>query len=225
MGRPFTFVWAIAAALGAASCSGSQRMERIPDPPAPMTHATLSGPLCERGGACRCRQDGEDAGEPGPDHKRFEFRLGPTSSDFWVTVGDMVLYKSKQRAQECFYVDLRPGRHKVALRATGPQGFGAGMTISEFGAEGSWWYDTFEFTCGAPGLCDQETLAAWKRRKEGLGNLHDRCGSVKVTGITWRTGEMPDMLHPSDLLLELVLEIHDFAPTRPPGDESCVRGG
>lgn len=210
-------------ALSLAACAGSQKYEPLPDPPQPETRATLSGPLCDASG-CRCRSAADEAGEPPPDFKRFEFQLGPTSNEFWVTVDDMVLYKTKQRAESCFYLDLRPGEHRVTLRASGEEGFGARVAVSEQGAEGPWWYDTFEFSCGAPGRCDKDTLDAWKKRTDQLGSKHDPCGSTKISGVTWQTGKMPDLRHPSDILLELTLDVYRFTPENPPGADECAAG-
>jgi hypothetical protein len=205
-------------------CSGSQTAPRVPEPPAPETTAALVGPLCS-GTRCTCRSEDADIGKAPAGYKRFEVVLGPNQHELWATIGDQVFYKSLERAQECFYVDLPAGEHPVELQAQGEAGFGARLKISEKG-EGAWWYDTFEFACGAPGLCDHDGLDSWKRRiaqyKEGK---HDPCGSVRVLGIDWQTGRMPDMLHPEDFLLQATLKVYKFAPKHPPGDSSCDPSG
>jgi len=204
-----------------AACSSSAKYEPIPEPPPPQTAATLSGPLCQDK-VCTCRGNDDAApGVPEAGHKRYEFHLGPSDNDVWATVDDMVLYKSREHAEDCFYVDLLPGNHKVTVRARGDNGFGARLTISEQGAAGPWWYSTFEFVCGAPGLCDKETLEAWKKQITSYKEKHDPCGSTKVRGVEWQHGRMPDNIHPSDLLLELTLQIYKFVPDKPPGDENC----
>lgn len=209
----------------AAACSGApSNYEPIPDPPGPQTVAELAGPLCQ-GQFCKCRSL-DDAAAPGQaegKYKRFEFRLGPTNNELWATVENSTLYKSRERAMDCFYVDLLPGRHDVSIRAQGDNGFGARLKISELGAKGPWWYDTFEFSCGAPGLCDQETLRNWKNQITAYKEKHDPCGSTKVKGVTWQTGVMPDNRHPSDIRIELTLQIYEFAPENAPGDEGCQR--
>jgi hypothetical protein len=212
----------LAAACLASACSSSVQNDPIPIPPEQLTVATLSGPLC-RDKVCRCRTDEASAGTPDAGFKRFEFRLGPTGDELWATVGDMVLYKSRERATDCFYIDLLPGTHRVSLRARGESGFGAALAVSELGVKGPWWYDTFAFTCGAPGLCDQETLRAWKASIAELGSKHDPCGSTKIAGVTWQTGTMPDDLHPGEMLLQFTLQVYEFVPEHGPGDESCAR--
>lgn len=209
-----------------AACAGADKppaVEAGPDPE-PVTRATLAGPLCE-GDRCQCRQIGAGdggAGAPeGGDTKRFEFHLGPSTNALWATVDDMVLYKSDERAEECFYVDLAPGQHKVTLRANRGGGFAAQLDIHEYGPLTQSWYDTFTFVCG-PGACSYDDLDAWKeslaRYRRGL---HDPCGSTKVKGITWDAGRAPDQQHPQSLVLELTLDVYKFAPGAPHGDPSC----
>lgn len=217
----------VGAAVAAAGCAGAQRPAPIPRPPAPATRATLVGPLCDAG-HCKCRQDvpGGDAGKPPKGRKRYEIRLGPTGNELWATVDDMVLYKSKERATACFYVDLTPGAHAVTLRAHEPHGFGARIAISELGAKGPWWYHTFLFDCGAPGTCDRNELAEFRtqvvRVEHSERHLFDPCGSTKVRRIHWQIRRMPDDLHPSDLLLRLVLDVYKFAPQHPSGNPACA---
>src|SRR5688572_18434967 len=92
-----------------ACSSGSRDQITIPPTPAAATRAVLAGPLCENG-RCACRDaarpgDG-GAGAPSDGTKRFEVKLGPVEGELWAAVGEHVLYKSKERATECFYVDL-----------------------------------------------------------------------------------------------------------------------
>lgn len=186
-----------------------------------MTRATLAGPLCEAD-RCTCRGPDGDVGTPDEGFKRFEIVLGPTQNQLWATVDDMVFYKSRERAKECFYIDLRPGAHRVTMQAEEEEHFGARLKISELGEKGA--YDSFDFYCGAPGLCDLDSLRSWKadvaRFSEGK---HDPCGSTRVLGVSWETGRMPDSLHPAAMLLELTLKVYEFAPRHPPGDEACAR--
>jgi len=202
------------------ACAGSVTQEKIPDPPDPSTRATLSGPLCgpER---CQCRTTDVEPGLPDPEFKRYEIKLGPSTNELWARIDGMVLFKTRERATECFYVDLRPGEHNVSLRARGPNGFGARIAISEQGAAGPYWYNTFDFACGAPGLCDRDTIAQWKKDIQPLGDKHDPCGSTLIQNLTWITGRMPDNLHPADLLLEFKLKIYKFIPDYAPGAEEC----
>jgi hypothetical protein len=213
-----------------ASCGSTTLAPPIGPPPRPETRATLVGARCARpNSACQCRDpdredplDKEDT-PPAP-YKRFEVRVGPIQNELWVTVDDMVLYKSKERATECFYVDLVPGKHAVEIRGHGEDGFGAVVVIAELSAGGPWWYATFTFDCGAGGLCDRAGLLAWQESVRGVKkNLHAPCGSTKVRGIEWQHGRMPDALHPADLVVDFVLDIYAFATQHPPGFPACTK--
>lgn len=195
----------------------------MPELPPRVTRATLAGPLCQ-GTDCRCRTDAADAGAPAnASVKRYEVVLGPSDDELWASIGGMVLYKSRERARECFYLDLpSPGEHAVTLRAHGDAGYGARMTIRERKADAAAWYSTFEFVCGAPGACNKQQLrefrASLDQYKRGI---HDPCGSTKIQGLEWDTGRMPDIRVPNDLYLQLVLKVYEFAPENPPGHASC----
>lgn len=198
----------------------------IAPPPEPVTRATLVGPLCEAE-VCRCRDtsapgDG-GAGEPGGAVKRFEVRVGPSEHELWVTLDDMVLFKSTARAEDCFYVDLGPGDHRMGLRASHAGGVAARVTVKEYAPATRSWYDTFTFACGAPGVCAHADLEEYKASlavyKRGI---HDPCGSVKVKQLAWDTGVAPDQLHPDELQVAWTLDLYDFAPRKPHGDPSCA---
>ncbi len=207
--------------VGLAGCGGANTPTMAPLP-APVTRATLSGPLC--GGSethCRCRDDGEVV--PVTDdaaRKRYEIRIGPAPNPLWVTVDDMVLYKSRERGVECFYVELLPGEHPITVRAEGEPGFVARVSISEQSAKG--WYDTFLFDCGAPGNCAMLDLEDWL---DGLSRyprgVHDPCGSTKIGKVRYVTGRVPDQRHPDALELSLVLDSYRFKPTLAPGAAGC----
>lgn len=210
-----------------ASACGSQSTDHItlPEPPPAGTRATLVGPLCATGQACTCREEGAPLAEgeqATPPFKRFEVRVGDFDNDLWVTIDQEVLYKDRERASACFYLDLLPGKHPVRIHGRDAGGLSARVRISELSTGGPWWYDTFEFDCGGGGLCDTDGLA---RYKQYLGqfhkNLHAPCGSTKVRGVTWRTGRMPDALHPEELVVDLVLDIYEFAATKDPDSEEC----
>lgn len=215
---------AMATIAGLGSCSGSQSLPALAETPAPETRATLVGPLCEPG-RCQCS---EAAGDPvqtaREGMKRYEVRLGPSDNDLWATIGDQVFYKSVERASECWTIELPPGRHPVRLRASRPTGFGASLKISELAPEGQGWYDTFVFECGAPGLCDRETLRNWKARVASYDdNVHDPCGSTKIRQVVWQTGRLPDSQPPGDLQLDFILDVYEFTPTFGPGAPECAR--
>jgi hypothetical protein len=133
----------------------------------------------------------------------------------------MVLYKGAERATECFYVDLREGDYPLGLRARGETGLAARVSVSELSKLGG--YRTFEFGCGGPGLCTFQQLRSFKASlAKYKRHVHDPCGSTKIKGVAWRTSTMPDRAHPSDLFLELVLDVYHFEPRAPSGDPSCA---
>lgn len=207
-----TTVWV---ALG---CSG--KVAPIPPLTPAKTDAVLAGPLCD-GALCKCREEVKGtlvAGEPASGLKRFEVRLGPAGNDLRLQIGPHRIYKSNERPTECFYVDLPVGTHAVTLRGHGDPSFGAAFTIKEMGAphqKGVDWYSTFSFECGT-NVCSIEDLKEWRRETAKLGNRHDPCGSTKVNAINYRTGSLPDGLHPADLVVEANLEIYKFTPQKPP---------
>ena len=193
--------------------------------PEPETRATLAGPLCA-GDRCTCRDPAgpvDAAGAPAEGHKRFEVRVGPIDPPLWVSIDGMVLFKSGARAEECFYVDLAPGDHSVRIRAHVDGGISAAVKISEYSPVTASWYDTFRFTCGAPGVCAHDELDRWKK---GLAKykrgIHDPCGSVKIKGLSWDTGRAPDHRYPEDLAMALTLQVYQFPPEKPHGDPSCA---
>jgi hypothetical protein len=195
----------------------------LPPLPEPATVATLAGPLCE-GDTCRCADAPGAAGTPSSTAvKRYEVRIGPADNELWVFLDRMVLYKSNERPSECFYVDLPSGDHPVGIRARGDNGFGARVAISELTRDASAGYATFEFRCGGPGICSTEMLDEYKA---GLSrytrNIHDPCGSTKIKQLRWDLGRMPDKLHPSEIFIELVLDVYNFAPSQPPGHPDCA---
>jgi hypothetical protein len=213
---------ALIVVLVLAGCAASAKETReFSELPPRTTSATLAGPLCE-GQMCRCREPGREPGvAQRPGTKRYELRLGPVENELWVTVNSMVLYKSRERATECFYIDLPAGKHPVILRARGEYGFAARLSISEIGAKGG--YDTFEFGCGGPGMCELDQLKEWEtslsRYQRGA---HDPCGSTKIRDIDWQSGKTPDKIHPNELELALVLHVYEFTPERPSGDPACA---
>ena len=227
----FTVLAGLAPACGA---SGAGDMAALPTP---VTRATLAGPLCE-GTVCKCRESGDRAGTPMDGAgKRYEIRIGPTSNALWVTVDDMILYKDAELVTACFYVDLRPGEHPVRLHAQRSPGFDARLSISEMrpasapadDADGEpaqrpeQWYDTFDFTCGAPGHCDLEQLRDWQASLSRYRRQrHDPCGSTRIRSLAWQTGEAPDRMHPTQLQLDLVLDVYEFPPAHGPGDPACA---
>lgn len=194
--------------------------------PPPRTEAVLVGPLCQ-GESCQCRQADDDAGPPAAGYKRFEVKLGPSGDPLWALFDGMVLYKSGESPDACFYIDVKPGMHALSLRARGEEGLSAAISVSEQGGaeDQTWWFRTFDFQCGTPGQCDMKTLASWKDEVSTLEGKHDPCGSVKVQGIRWETGRMPDNLHPGDLLLHATLNVYTFAPESPPGSDKCDKRG
>ena len=225
-GKWFGF-WAIASFAAVVVCGAcgpsTTPAPRVPEPPEALTRATLVGPRCASGLSCTCREPGADAADsegspPAPPYKRFEVRVGPHPNDLWVTVADNVLYKSRERGVECFYLDLVPGKHPVTVRGRGEGGVAAVVAISERSAGGPWWYPTFFFDCGQGGVCDAEGYEVWKAGLSAFSrNLHAPCGSTKIRNIQWQTGRMPDGLHPSDIELRLLLDVYEFETSEAPG--------
>jgi len=214
---------------GALACSGTAHQLVISPPPAKETHAVLAGPLCSDN-RCRCREAAGDGGAGTPDSadkKRYEIRLGPSPYELWVTINrTTVLYKSPERAEDCFYVDLPTGAQQVELRASNPDGVSAALQIHELGSKTRSWYDTFAFSCGSPGVCSFEELDANKAEyASARRSLFDACGTTKVKAISWDHGQAPDQLHPSELVVRLTLDIYRFAAWKPHGDPTCGQGG
>jgi hypothetical protein len=208
-----------------AGSGGAGPGNAIDQPPPPRTEAVLAGPLCQ-GNACRCRKADGDAGPPPAGAKRFEVHLGPSDDPLWAMVDGMVLYKSRETPEACFYVDLAAGEHRASLRGKGESGLSAAIAVSEQGgSDGTWWFHTFQFQCGSPGECDMASIESWKREVAAMAGKHDPCGSTKVQDIHWETGRMPDRTHPDHLLLHFTLDVYKFAPSHPPGSDECDKGG
>lgn len=207
-------------------CSGAGSASLPPLAPTPKaeTKATLAGPLCEFD-HCKCREDADDPEQEAPEgFKRYEVRIGPSDNELWVTLGDMVFYKSNEHASDCFYIDLRPGRHPVRVRAHRQDGFAARVKISERAPSNQGWYDTFDFACGSPGVCSRDVLRDWKAEISTYEkNAHDPCGSTKIRGVVWQTGREPDSVPPADLQLDFILDVYKFTPTFGPGAAECAR--
>ncbi len=226
------------------ACRGSADPGTLAPKPPRVTRATLAGPLCT-GDRCRCRTRGrpgddlfqervppEQASSDAPveaglptleGRKRYEFRIGPMAGALWVTVDEMVFYKDAEQALACFYVDLSAGMHPVRIQAEGEHGVGVQMSISEHSALG--WYDTFTFACGAPGDCAIADLRDWQASLTGYERgIHDPCGSTKIREIAWRTGPMPDRLHPTSIQLDLIVDVYRFLPRYPSGHQKCAQG-
>jgi hypothetical protein len=213
-------IGAIAVAI-VAGCGGAEQPVMRPLPER-VTRATLVGPLCDGEDVkCTCREPGQDIGAPELGSKRYEIRLGPTGNELWATLGDMVFYKSAERAEECFYVDLRPGRHPVSLRAHGERGFSARLVVAEQAVQG--WYDTFVFDCKTPGHCSMADLDEWHAWVESrAGKVYDPCGSTKVRDLRWQTGRVQELNYPDALQLDLVLDVYKFTPEHGPGEPACA---
>jgi hypothetical protein len=219
---------AVCAAAAGLACAGPGRTQVAIGPPPPReTHAVLAGALCQDN-LCRCRRDEPGDGGVGvPDtgRKRYEIRL-TSPQELWVTVNrQTVLYKSPERAEDCFYVDLSSGTQDVELRASNPDGVSVALQIHELGTRTRSWYDTFAFRCGVPGVCAFEELEAQKAELAGKHNLFDRCGTTKIKGLSWDHGKAPDQLHPSELVVRLTLDIYKFAAWKRHGDDTCGTPG
>lgn len=224
--RAFLLLTVLAACGGSKPTTTQVEIDPLPEP---MTRGVLSGPLCSTE-ACMCRAEGaaQDGGAGVPESaelKRFEFRVGPTENALWVMVDEMVLYKTDEHAQDCFYIDLPKGQHKVTLRARRPGGLSAKLGISEYAPGVESWYETFRFECGIGGTCSNDELHDYRDSLEQYKqNLHDPCGSTKIKQIGWDSGQAPDQAHPEDLQLELTLDVYGFEPEHAHGDPACASG-
>lgn len=204
-------------------CSGSSSQVKIGPPPERLTTGTLAGATCQND-QCACAKSFDEVGAPSGDRKRFEFKLS-SAQELWVTLPGHNFYKSPERAEACFYIDLAPGQYPVALRASNEDGVSASLEVSELGAKAKTKYNTFKFACGHPGVCAFDDLdAARVSYKEFKRGLHDACGSTKIKGINWDHGKAPDGVHPSELLVRATLDVYTFMPEKPSGDSTCGAG-
>lgn len=211
--------------VGWLGCGGGGSQIPIGPVPPKQTTGTLAGPLC-KDDACTCAKTEAEAGVGDGGRKRFEIRL-KSSQELWLKLpGDMSLYKTNEKVDACFYVDLAPGEHPLALRASNPVGVSAEIIVREIGAKTGSFYDTFRFECGNPGACSFEELdglrASYKQYARGL---HDKCGSTRIKNIGWDHGKAPDGTHPSELVVRATLDIYKFEPWKKTGDETCGEGG
>jgi len=218
----------LALALLFIACSGTAHQISIGPPPAKVTDGILAGPLCV-GTECKCR-DLNAAGDGGAGlptdaaHKRFEIRM-TSPQELWATVGTNHLYKSAERADACFYVDLPSGDSPVELRMSNKDGAAGGWAIRELGTKTKSYYDTFIFNCGVPGVCSYDELDHNKADYAAMPhNLHDKCGSTKIKELSWDQSKAPDGEHPTDVLVRMKLDVHRFAPWKPHGDDTCGKG-
>jgi hypothetical protein len=201
------------------ACAGGGQQIEIGPVPGKLTTGTFAGPLCN-GPSCKCRDlnaagDG-GAGVPEGTAKRFEIRL-TSPQQLWIKVRDNSMYKSPERAEECFYVDLPSGDTVVEMRASESSGVAGQWTIRELGTQTKSWYETFTFNCGQPGVCSFDEL---RGKKAEYGDAkRDRCGSTKIKGLAWDTGRSPDQLYPSELLVRVTLDVYKFVPDRPHGSD------
>ncbi len=203
-------------------CGGTAPASLVPVPKQ-ATEGTLAGATCQAG-KCQCADAKNKVGVPeNKSVKRFEIKIGPIRNKLWVKVGDTLMYKDDETATQCFYVDLPEGKHPVMVRGTGEHGFAARVHISEMATKEVGWYDTFYFHCGGVDTCDADQLKEFGTRLDKYKrNIHDPCGSTKVLGVSWKTGKLPDNLHPNNLQLDLTLQVYPFTPKHPPGHKKCA---
>ena len=216
------------AIVAVVACSGTAHQVSIGPPPPKMTDAVLSGPLCA-GKECKCRDlnAAADGGAGFPSdaaHKRFEIRL-TSPQELWAQVGTSHLYKSAERPDACFYIDLPAGKTPVELRSSDKDGAAGSWAIRELGTKTKSYYDTFVFNCGVPGVCSFEELDRNKAEYVDMkSNVHDQCGSTKIRSLSWDQSKAPDGAHPTDVVVRLVLDVYRFAPWKVHGDGTCGKG-
>lgn len=220
---------AISFAFALAACGGGGHQVAIGPPPPKASTGTFHSPLCAKGdGVCQCRDKNApgDGGAGVPDdpmYKRYEIRM-TSAQELWAQGHGATMYKSPERAEECWYIDLPTGVQDLELRASNPQGVSAQWEISELGAQTKSWYSTLSFSCGQPGVCAFDDLDAIKAEMQNH-RVRDACGSTKVKGLTWDTGKAPDQLHPSELAVHVHLEVYKRVPDKQHGDETCGKRG
>ena len=84
-----------------------------PTPPSRRPRRCWSG-RCARASACQLpRAATTTPASPEAGLQALRGPARPGRRPLWVTVDGMVLYKSRERAEDCFYVDLAPGEHQV----------------------------------------------------------------------------------------------------------------
>lgn len=210
------------------ACSGTAHQISIGPPPPRSTDGVLAGPACN-GTECKCRNldapgDGGVGVPNDATHKRFEVRLS-SPQELWAQIGTNHLYKSAERADACYYVDLPPGIAPVELRASNKDGAAGSWSIRELGTKTKSFYDTFLFACGVPGVCSFEELDHNKAEILAMRrSLHDLCGSTKIRDLLWDQSTAPDGAHPTDVVVRLKLDLYKFAPWKVHGDETCGKG-
>lgn len=189
-----------------------------------------AGARC-RGASCDCRAaGGAELEDPAPPDgvKRFELRTGRGLDPTRVTVDGRPAVEKRLDLPEpsCVYLDLPPGRHKVALRATAKepmQGFNPSLVVAEYGADTHRYYDTFRFLCGGengePCMRD-DVKATFEKYQSVAHGLHDPCGSVRIEGAHWAAERSPEVKL-EDLQLDFTLHVYRFPPKFPPGSAEC----
>ncbi len=211
--------------------AGAPAVEKTPIPD-PVTTAALAGHRCTGSGHCACRPAGgetdqKESAPPAPGTRRFELRVASSDGTAWVTLdGKGTLYKDRERHEDCYYVDLAPGDHTVALlaKASNEQGggIGVGLRVYEHEPVAGRWYESFLFGCGAPGACAKDQLEDWKLAVEQDRTLMwDPCGSSRIRALRWESGRMPDALHPEEVMVAFTLKVGTHTPSKAPRDPSC----
>lgn len=194
--------------------------------PARDTRAVLAGPRChDTECTCLAATDAPDAaGLPDEKQKRYEIRLGPAANELWLQLGEHHFYKSSERTEACYYVDLGPGQYPLALRGTAhaEQGLAAAVRLREFGAAATTWYESFQFACGSPGPCTSESLAAQKTELRAVPRgIFATCGSTRMRHLQWETKIAPDGQDPTDLAFTATVDVYAFLPARQ-ADADCT---
>src|SRR5258706_496340 len=81
-------------------------------------------------------------------------------------------------------------------------------------------YDLWLTMPGA-GLYKSPKKAEYAGVKKGT---HDPCGSTRVKGVMWDHGKAPDHEYPSELAVNLTIEVYKFAPWQAHGEACHGRG-
>jgi len=192
------------------------------------TDAVLTGHRCVGKAGCSCRKPGEGDLENLPvaeGKKRYELRLETNPGAGYVLLDGMRFYQSRETSQECWYVDLAVGDHKVQVQGVAERKgspVGLAFTLAEYQPAGPAWYDAFTFSCGAGTGCELADLKELRRQIQvDRRKVSDPCGTARILGVSWDSGRAPDGLHPNDVTLGFTLTVSPREPESRPWDPSC----
>jgi hypothetical protein len=163
--------------------------------------------------------------------KRLELRLSADGGDAALESPALGRFTASGIRETCYYVDVVAGAKNTfsfaSQAASARVGVTPRLTVSEYGPEGSWWYEVLTIECvGAGGRCDRQGADAWSRSlKDRKRGRNDPCGSMVVTGLAWDTsgGEADrDGGLYRDFSARFDIEAKKFQTKFAPGSPECV---